>query len=182
MLTRVLTSDPEEYHVYIRILSHWKKDRWFKWVAGEHAKLSALLDHFGGAAALSFSLGKCNVKHAIVSLCNVARHLQCQLLQCAQFCSTPHCAKIYAVFILLKGALQHFLNMVGKCCRSVVKAPTNMWAKYYSAACGRECTIKFQGQLEIAHSSLGKWSSRLVSTASHARGHGHWLNWTSWAA
>ena len=60
------------------------------------------------------------------------------------------------VKLTLKGALQHFFSMVRKRCQSVVEAPENTRAKYYSDAHGLEFTINSQSQLKIAHSSLDK--------------------------
>lgn len=36
----------------------------------------------------------------------------------------------------VKGALQHFSNMVKKCCQLAAEAPLNIWAKRYSAVRG----------------------------------------------
>lgn len=55
-------------------------------------------------------------------------------------------------------------NAVGKCSQSVVDALANMWAIHYSAAHGREFTVKFQSLLEITCSSLDKWCHKPKST------------------
>uniref|UniRef100_A0A224YCZ9 Uncharacterized protein n=1 Tax=Rhipicephalus zambeziensis TaxID=60191 RepID=A0A224YCZ9_9ACAR len=57
----------------------------------------------------------------------------------------------------LKGALQHFISMVRKWCQSLVEAPENTRAKYYTVARGLKFTIYSQCWLESIPSSLSKW-------------------------
>lgn len=59
------------------------------------------------------------------------------------------------VQVSIKGALQHFLNIVRKCSQSVDNATTNIRTKYYSTACSREHTF-FPNTVKPRYNEVGE--------------------------